>query len=150
MTGPTLLDVLRTQTKVDCDSLDSEVAQQHGPFEDCTSNQAIVYHQLQEPKHEGLMRKTVQLSTELQNPKHESLMEKAPRLPKNLFETDYNKIAPAELAVEILVRQEYISNAVLYSDEPDGQLVPSNGSIHQRVHSRSDKSLFVLLHTQNN
>ncbi|KAI1800325.1 putative transaldolase [Daldinia bambusicola] len=42
----TLLDVLRSHTAVDCDTFDVEVPKQLGPFVDCTSNQAIAYHEL--------------------------------------------------------------------------------------------------------
>ncbi|KAK8133152.1 Transaldolase [Apiospora kogelbergensis] len=35
----TLLDVLRSHSKVDCDTFDHEVARDLGPFVDCTSNQ---------------------------------------------------------------------------------------------------------------
>ncbi|KAK7994530.1 transaldolase [Apiospora marii] len=42
----TLLDVLRSHSKVDCDTFDHEVARDLGPFVDCTSNQAIAYGEL--------------------------------------------------------------------------------------------------------
>ncbi|KAI1463252.1 putative transaldolase [Daldinia caldariorum] len=42
----TLLDVLRSRTAVDCDTFDVEVPKRLGPFVDCTSNQAIAYHEL--------------------------------------------------------------------------------------------------------
>ncbi|KAI1751948.1 transaldolase [Xylaria castorea] len=42
----TLLDLLRTLSSVDCDTLDVEVAKQLGPFVDCTSNQAIAHNEL--------------------------------------------------------------------------------------------------------
>lgn len=42
----TLLDVLRTRSAVDCDTLDAELASRLGPFVDGTSNQAIAYHEL--------------------------------------------------------------------------------------------------------
>jgi len=38
-----LLDELRSQSQVDCDTLDVEVAKTLGPFVDCTSNQAIAF-----------------------------------------------------------------------------------------------------------
>ncbi|KAI0473435.1 transaldolase [Xylariaceae sp. FL0804] len=41
-----LLDVLRAQSSVDCDTMDVDVAKRLGPFVDCTSNQAIAYHEL--------------------------------------------------------------------------------------------------------
>ncbi|KAI1393050.1 putative transaldolase [Hypoxylon trugodes] len=41
-----LLDVLRSHTAVDCDTFDDQVPKQLGPFVDCTSNQAIAYHEL--------------------------------------------------------------------------------------------------------
>ncbi|RYP34182.1 hypothetical protein DL767_004409 [Monosporascus sp. MG133] len=42
----TLLDVLRAHSAVDCDTFDLEVPSKLGPFVDCTSNQAIAYHEL--------------------------------------------------------------------------------------------------------
>ncbi|KAI0827525.1 transaldolase [Hypoxylon sp. FL0890] len=42
----TLLDVLRSRSAVDCDTFDVEVPKKLGPFVDCTSNQAIAYHEL--------------------------------------------------------------------------------------------------------
>ncbi|KAI0002356.1 putative transaldolase [Xylariaceae sp. FL0662B] len=42
----TLLDVLRSRSAVDCDTLNVEVPKKLGPFVDCTSNQAIAYHEL--------------------------------------------------------------------------------------------------------
>ncbi|KAI1333922.1 transaldolase [Xylariaceae sp. FL0016] len=42
----TLLDLLRESSSVDCDTFDDLVAKQLGPFVDCTSNQAIAYHEL--------------------------------------------------------------------------------------------------------
>ncbi|KAK4149933.1 hypothetical protein C8A00DRAFT_37464 [Chaetomidium leptoderma] len=41
-----LLDQLRTLSAVDCDTLDVEVAAKLGPFNDCTSNQAIAFAEL--------------------------------------------------------------------------------------------------------
>ncbi len=51
-----LLAWLRTRTAVNCDTLEVEVAQELGPFEDCTSNQAIAYNELQKPEHQNLLR----------------------------------------------------------------------------------------------
>ncbi|ORY70351.1 transaldolase [Pseudomassariella vexata] len=42
----TLLDVLRSLSVVDSDTLSDEVPRDLGPFVDCTSNQAIAYHEL--------------------------------------------------------------------------------------------------------
>ncbi|OTA57386.1 transaldolase [Hypoxylon sp. EC38] len=41
-----LLDLLRSYSAVDCDTFDVEVPKRLGPFVDCTSNQAIAYHEL--------------------------------------------------------------------------------------------------------
>ncbi|TRX98055.1 hypothetical protein FHL15_001265 [Xylaria flabelliformis] len=49
----TLLDLLRTLSAVDLDSLDVEVAKQLGPFVDCTSNQAIAHNELSKTDAEG-------------------------------------------------------------------------------------------------
>ncbi|KAK6829720.1 hypothetical protein PG987_010304 [Apiospora arundinis] len=54
----TLLDVLRSHSKVDCDTFDHEVARDLGPFVDCTSNQAIAsavsYAQSHHAQHKGV------------------------------------------------------------------------------------------------
>ncbi|KAI0144439.1 transaldolase [Xylariaceae sp. FL1272] len=49
----TLLDVLRESSALDCDTLDVNVARELGPFIDCTSNQAIAYHELIRPGSDG-------------------------------------------------------------------------------------------------
>ncbi|KAM4055900.1 transaldolase/Fructose-6-phosphate aldolase domain-containing protein [Hirsutella rhossiliensis] len=46
---PSLLDALREASQVDCDTLDSQVAERLGPFVDCTSNQAIAFFELSRP-----------------------------------------------------------------------------------------------------
>ncbi|KAL2824037.1 hypothetical protein BDW59DRAFT_162808 [Aspergillus cavernicola] len=49
------LDALRKKTVVDCDTMDEEVAKTFGPFQDCTSNQAIAFGELSKPEHAGLI-----------------------------------------------------------------------------------------------
>ncbi|OIW28149.1 aldolase [Coniochaeta ligniaria NRRL 30616] len=46
MASNTLLEHLRSLTSVACDTLDVKVAEHLGPFTDCTSNQAIAFHEL--------------------------------------------------------------------------------------------------------
>ncbi|KAF7556481.1 hypothetical protein G7046_g6298 [Stylonectria norvegica] len=46
---PSLLEALRQTSQVDCDTLDRDVAEELGPFLDCTSNQAIAYFELARP-----------------------------------------------------------------------------------------------------
>ncbi|KAK7700020.1 hypothetical protein SLS64_011246 [Diaporthe eres] len=46
MSSNTLLHKLRELSAVDCDTLDSEVSKNLGPFVDCTSNQAIAFSEL--------------------------------------------------------------------------------------------------------
>ncbi|KAI0018589.1 transaldolase [Xylariomycetidae sp. FL0641] len=46
MASETLLDVLRSKSIVDCDTLNADIPKKLGPFADCTSNQAIAYHEL--------------------------------------------------------------------------------------------------------
>lgn len=65
----TLLDVLRSRSAVDCDTLDASVAQELGPFVDCTSNQAIACFELQEHRHKELLQKAAVLAKEL-SPKY--------------------------------------------------------------------------------
>ena len=79
----TLLEQLRYRTTVDCDTLDPNIAQSLGPFEDCTSNQIIAYN-------------------ELQNKQHESLLEKSAALAFKVRE-EFPKVNLQELAVEISV-----------------------------------------------
>ncbi|KAF5025851.1 hypothetical protein F66182_2073 [Fusarium sp. NRRL 66182] len=45
----TLLNALRKTSQVDCDTLDSNVAHELGPFADCTSNQAIAFSEISRP-----------------------------------------------------------------------------------------------------
>ncbi|KAI9045407.1 transaldolase family protein [Aspergillus affinis] len=66
MTSQSGLDVLRTRTIVDCDTMDEQgasslnpVAKKLGPFQDCTSNQAIAYGELSKPEHAGLISASV-------------------------------------------------------------------------------------------
>ena len=61
----TLLDVLRSRSTVDCDTLDASVASSLGPFQDCTSNQAIAFAELQEHRHSDLVRRSASLAEEL-------------------------------------------------------------------------------------
>lgn len=63
----TLLDELRSQSQVDCDTLDNEVAETLGPFVDCTSNQAIALGELQKAKNAQLLRDSIQKAKELQS-----------------------------------------------------------------------------------
>ncbi|MCJ1249404.1 hypothetical protein MMC30_006628 [Trapelia coarctata] len=65
MPSATLLSELRSQTLVCCDTLDAEVAKRLGPFEDCTSNQAIAYSELQHHRHEALLKESITLADEL-------------------------------------------------------------------------------------
>ena len=59
-----LLDHLRTRTKVDCDTLDVSVASKLGPFEDCTSNQALAFAELSNTKHSQLLQDAAKLAKE--------------------------------------------------------------------------------------
>ncbi|KAG8631063.1 hypothetical protein KVT40_000203 [Elsinoe batatas] len=60
-----LLDDVRSRITVDCDTLDSSVAQSLGPFVDCTSNQAILAAELSNPRHDHLITKSIQQAKEL-------------------------------------------------------------------------------------
>ena len=65
MAGESLLDELGTQTKVDCDTLDASVPQTLGPFEDCTSNQAIALGELKKPENGDVIRAAAQHATKV-------------------------------------------------------------------------------------
>ncbi|KAF5544767.1 transaldolase [Fusarium mexicanum] len=63
----TLLDALRQTSQVDCDTLDSNVAHELGPFVDCTSNQAIAFSEISRPlagepllHHDALVKEAIQ------------------------------------------------------------------------------------------
>ncbi|KAG4291280.1 hypothetical protein FPRO06_03166 [Fusarium proliferatum] len=63
----TLLDALRQASRVDCDTLDSNVAHELGPFVDCTSNQAIAFSEISRPlagepllHHDALIKEAIQ------------------------------------------------------------------------------------------
>ncbi|PKY06318.1 hypothetical protein P168DRAFT_316332 [Aspergillus campestris IBT 28561] len=58
-TEQTGLNVLRQRSIVDCDTMDEDGARSFGPFDDCTSNQAIAYAELSKPKHTGLIAAAV-------------------------------------------------------------------------------------------
>ena len=58
----TLLDLLRERTVVDCDLLDASIARQYGPFEDCTSNQAIAFGEIPQEKHRDLVMSSTSLA----------------------------------------------------------------------------------------
>lgn len=62
---PTLLTQLRLKTLVDCDTLDASVAETLGPFNDCTSNQAIAYFELLHTHHSELIKQSALLAKEL-------------------------------------------------------------------------------------
>ena len=79
-----LLDNLRTRTAIDCDTLDLDIGKHLGPFQDCTSNQAIAFNELQDPKYDALLKEAVTSA-------------------KNLCNTDFERATPAELAVELSV-----------------------------------------------
>lgn len=60
-----LLDYLRSRSFVDCDALNVSIAEQLGPFQDSTSNQAIAYFELQETSHKQLIHDAIELSQKL-------------------------------------------------------------------------------------
>jgi len=53
---PSLLDLFRNDVGLDLDANDSQVAIQHGPFGNMTSNQAIVLHTIKEPHYTHLIK----------------------------------------------------------------------------------------------
>lgn len=61
----TLLQHLGAKTFVDCDTLDLSIVQALGPFEDCTSNQAIAYFELLNTRHEDLLRRSASSAKQL-------------------------------------------------------------------------------------
>ena len=50
---------------VDCDTLDASIAESLGPFEDCTSNQAIAFGELQEHRHKNMIQESVGVAKRL-------------------------------------------------------------------------------------
>jgi len=97
-----LLDYLRSKgSLIDCDTLDTSIAKELGPFEDCTSNQAIVWGELQAnaEKHKDLVLKSCKYAVwELENLRQKT---KSPEL------------TAEQLAVEVIVsakRRPYLQN----------------------------------------
>ncbi|CAJ2499632.1 Uu.00g024850.m01.CDS01 [Anthostomella pinea] len=86
----TLLDVLRASSAVDCDTLDDQVPKSLGPFVDCTSNQAIAYHEL------------IRVEADGKTPVHAQLIEYAIAFAKSKTQA-YPEVALAELAVEVMM-----------------------------------------------
>ncbi|KAL8907691.1 MAG: hypothetical protein Q9207_001260 [Kuettlingeria erythrocarpa] len=58
----TLLNFLQSKTRVDCDTLDSEVARKYKNLVDCTSNQALAYAELLKPHYGGLLEESIRQS----------------------------------------------------------------------------------------
>ncbi|KAI1206975.1 putative transaldolase [Annulohypoxylon truncatum] len=84
-----LLDVLRSQTAVDCDTFDVEVPKKLSPFVDCTSNQAIAYGELTRLGEDG-------------NPVHAQLIQDAVNFASSKSSA-YPGVSVAELAVETMM-----------------------------------------------
>ncbi|KAG8936811.1 hypothetical protein FRC02_011390 [Tulasnella sp. 418] len=55
----TLLDLLRQSTILDIDANEESVTKLHGPFQDMTSNQAIVLNELKKPQHQEIISQSV-------------------------------------------------------------------------------------------
>ncbi|PYH48833.1 transaldolase family protein [Aspergillus saccharolyticus JOP 1030-1] len=89
-TSQTALDVLRQRTIVDCDTMDAQVAQTFGPFQDCTSNQAIAFFELSKPEHSLLISESVSEAMGL-----------TPRFPGPSVEELAVEIAMIKLALKI-------------------------------------------------
>ncbi|KXJ86864.1 transaldolase [Microdochium bolleyi] len=97
----TLLDKLRSLGQVDCDTFDVEVARELGPFVDCTSNQAIAYHELIRPS--GITATTT--SDEGKEPRllHEQLIADSASLASSLTGPEFDGVDKPELAVEVMM-----------------------------------------------
>ncbi|KAI5917910.1 transaldolase [Camillea tinctor] len=85
----TLLDVLRSKSAVDCDTFTVDVPQKLGPFVDCTSNQAIAYHELVRVDADG-------------SPIHAKVIKESIDYAA-LKASQYSGVDPAELAVETMM-----------------------------------------------
>ncbi|RAL12775.1 transaldolase family protein [Aspergillus homomorphus CBS 101889] len=64
-TPQTALEALRERTIVDCDTMDEQVAKTYGPFQDCTSNQAIAFGELSKPENAKVITESVSEAKEL-------------------------------------------------------------------------------------
>jgi len=99
-----LLDYLRSQSQVDLDSQDPDVAKKYGPFVDCTSNQIDAYKEFTLPHRARLLKEAGRLAQE--------------------SESEYGDISFAELAVEIgmamvvLGVYPHISGSILLMTNP--------------------------------
>ncbi|KAF7889655.1 uncharacterized protein EAF02_002070 [Botrytis sinoallii] len=83
MAPKNLLELLRSRTVVDCDTMEFEVAKSLGPFIDCTSNQAIAFFELQKPENKKLLQETAETTEKL------------------LKTQEYQDVKFSELAVEV-------------------------------------------------
>lgn len=106
MASQTLLDVLRSRTAVDCDTLDASVAAELGPFVDCTSNQAIACSELQEDRHKDLLKKAATLAKDA-----------SPKYPGVKVETLAVEIAVSSTMKKKLGQQNHHLNA--HPQRPD-------------------------------
>ncbi|KAI1764687.1 putative transaldolase [Hypoxylon sp. FL1150] len=84
-----LLNVLRSRSAVDCDTLSTEVPEKFGPFVDCTSNQAIAYHELIRLDADG-------------NQIHAQLIQDAIEFASSK-KSAYPNVSAAELAVDVMM-----------------------------------------------
>ncbi|RAH71809.1 transaldolase [Aspergillus aculeatinus CBS 121060] len=89
-TPQTALDALRQRTIVDCDTMDEQIAKSLGPFQDCTSNQAIAFGELSKPEHKDLITASVKEAIEL-----------SPKFPGPSVEELAVEIATIKLALKI-------------------------------------------------
>ncbi|QSZ36571.1 hypothetical protein DSL72_006451 [Monilinia vaccinii-corymbosi] len=65
MAPQNLLELLRSRTVVDCDTMEFDVANSLGSFTDCTSNQAIAFFELQKPENKSLLDETLETAKKL-------------------------------------------------------------------------------------
>lgn len=105
MASQTLLDVLRSRTAVDCDTLDASVAAELGPFVDCTSNQAIACFELQEHRHKDLLKKAATLAKDA-----------SPKYPDVKLETLAVEIAVSSTTKKPGQQNQYLN---AYTQRPD-------------------------------
>ncbi|OGE56916.1 hypothetical protein PENARI_c002G12100 [Penicillium arizonense] len=92
MVVQTGLDYMRSRTVIDCDTMDEEIAKTLGPFQDCTSNQAIAFAELSKPARAEV------ISASLAD--------------ANTLHAKYSSITVEELAVEIAEQTRYATPTI--------------------------------------
>ncbi|CAD6444456.1 93cd2f4a-2b76-4ac1-8af5-373134889430 [Sclerotinia trifoliorum] len=128
MAPQNLLELLRSKTVVDCDTMEFEVAKSLGPFTDCTSNQAIAFFELQKPENKSLRLETVETA-------------------KKLFDTEgFSNIQYSELAVEIAMVKLQLAIAGVVTGFVHVQTNPYHSYDYEKMINDAHRIISIFKH----